>query len=39
MRHKSHEKSDTASYMVEIFFELLVYVPRLLFRLVRWIID
>lgn len=39
MKHKSHEKSDTASFIFEVFFELLVYAPRLLFRLVRWIID
>gem|GEM_PF-2742298 len=39
MKRKSREKFDVGSFILEVALELAVYVPRLVFRLIRGILD
>jgi len=39
MKRKTRYKLETGSYFLEVFLELLMYVPRLLIRMFRWLLD
>lgn len=39
MKRKRRYENNVGSFLLELLLELLVYAPRLLFRLFRWIFD
>lgn len=39
MRRKSQKNLDSAWSILDFLLELLVYVPRLIFRAVKWIFN
>lgn len=39
MKRKRRFENNGDSFLIDVLLEMLVYIPRLLFRIFRWVFD